>query len=118
MGNDRKSGKDLRRVKEKRAVKFFLKLFVIMLGAVLASIGLEIFLIPNNLIDGGVVGISIMLSYVTKVPLAVFLIVLNIPFLIIGYLHIGKTFCCYHFVFCTLPFPWSNNITADARDYT
>ncbi|NFK76866.1 YitT family protein, partial [Clostridium botulinum] len=38
-----------------------------ILGAILVSIGLEIFLIPNNIIDGGMTGISIMARYLTKV---------------------------------------------------
>lgn len=66
-------------------------LFMI-LGSILASIGLEIFLIPNNIIDGGIVGISIMSSYLTKLPLGLFTFLLNIPFFIIGYKQIGKTF--------------------------
>lgn len=63
-----------------------------ILGAILASVGLEIFLIPNNLIDGGVVGISIIASHLTKLPLGFFTFALNVPFFIIGYKHIGKTF--------------------------
>lgn len=68
------------------------KVFFMMLGASLASIGLEIFLIPNNIIDGGIVGISIMASHITKLPLGLFTFILNIPFFIIGYKQIGKTF--------------------------
>lgn len=68
------------------------KIILMILGATLASIGLEIFLIPNNIIDGGVVGISIMASHFTNIPLGVFTFVLNIPFFIIGYKQIGKTF--------------------------
>jgi uncharacterized membrane-anchored protein YitT (DUF2179 family) len=68
------------------------KVFFILLGAVLASIGLEIFLIPNNIIDGGITGISIMVSSLTKLPLGMFIFVLNLPFFIIGYRQIGKTF--------------------------
>jgi len=44
------------------------------------------------MIDGGVVGISIMLSYLSHYPLGLFIFILNIPFLILGYKHIGKTF--------------------------
>lgn len=62
------------------------------IGAVIAAVGLELFLIPNNVIDGGVVGLSIMASYLTGMPLGVFLIVLNIPFLYLGYKQIGKNF--------------------------
>jgi uncharacterized membrane-anchored protein YitT (DUF2179 family) len=64
----------------------------IFLGAVLVSIGLEIFLVPNRIIDGGIVGISIILSHLTGWALGLFLFVLNLPFLIIGYNQIGKTF--------------------------
>lgn len=71
---------------------FILRVLLIMLGATLASIGLEIFLIPNNIIDGGITGISIMASHITKVPLGIFIFLLNIPFFIIGYKQIGKTF--------------------------
>lgn len=68
------------------------KMIAIAFGAALASIGLEIFLIPNNIIDGGIVGISIMASYLSGIPIAVFLIALNLPFLYWGYSQIGKTF--------------------------
>ncbi len=68
------------------------KLALIVLGSALSSIGLEIFLIPNNIIDGGIVGISIMTSYITHLPLGLFTFTLNLPFLIMGYKQIGKTF--------------------------
>jgi uncharacterized membrane-anchored protein YitT (DUF2179 family) len=66
--------------------------FQIMFGAVLVSVALEIFLVPNHIIDGGITGISIMVSHLTGIPLGIFLTLLNLPFLIIGYKQIGKTF--------------------------
>jgi uncharacterized membrane-anchored protein YitT (DUF2179 family) len=72
-----------------REIRRFLFLFI---GSILAAIGLEIFLVPNNIIDGGIVGISIITSYLTKIPLSLFIIVFNIPFLFLGYQQIGKTF--------------------------
>lgn len=72
-----------------KTINKFLCLFI---GSILAAIGLEIFLIPNNIIDGGVVGISIITSYLTKVPLGIFTFLLNIPFLFFGYKQIGKSF--------------------------
>ncbi|WP_240343908.1 YitT family protein [Paenibacillus sp. SYP-B3998] len=63
-----------------------------IIGSALFSVGLEIFLVPNNIIDGGVVGISIIISHLTHIPLGVFLVVLNLPFLLLGYKQIGKTF--------------------------
>ncbi|WP_232304230.1 YitT family protein [Jeotgalibacillus campisalis] len=64
----------------------------IILGALLMAVGLELFLVPNQVLDGGIVGISIILSYLTGWKLGVFIFVLNIPFFFIGYKQIGKTF--------------------------
>lgn len=61
-------------------------------GAILAGTGLEIFLVPNNIIDGGIIGISILLSHLTTIPLGLLIFILNMPFLILGYKQIGKTF--------------------------
>lgn len=64
----------------------------ITLGAMLTAIALELFLVPNKLLDGGIVGISIMSSHLLKIPLGVFIFLLNIPFFYLGYKQIGKTF--------------------------
>ncbi|ATF11442.1 YitT family protein [Brevibacillus sp. HB1.2] len=72
--------------------KLLKRVFGILIGASLFSVALEIFLVPNNIIDGGIVGISIITSHLSGLPLGVFLFVLNLPFLIIGYKQIGKTF--------------------------
>lgn len=79
-------------VKQKKKVKTVYKFLFLTIGAILASIGLEIFLVPNNIVDGGINGISIITSYLTKMPLGVFIFVFNLPFLIFGYSQIGKTF--------------------------
>lgn len=70
-------------------VKKYLMLFI---GAILYAVGLEVFLVPNQIIDGGVVGISIMLSHVTGLSLSMFVVLLNLPFLYLGYMQIGKSF--------------------------
>jgi len=72
--------------------KIFQRILLITLGAALMAVGLEIFLVPNNVIDGGITGISIMLSYITGWKLGVFIFILNIPFFLIGYKQIGKSF--------------------------
>ncbi|MGA8942558.1 MAG: YitT family protein [Thermoactinomyces sp.] len=64
----------------------------IFIGAMLVAVGLEIFLVPNRVIDGGIVGISIMLSHLFHVNLGFLLFLLNLPFLFLGYKQIGKTF--------------------------
>jgi uncharacterized membrane-anchored protein YitT (DUF2179 family) len=68
------------------------RIALMMLGAFFASVGLEIFLIPNNIIDGGITGISIITNHFIDIPLGTFILVFNLPFLIIGYKQIGKTF--------------------------
>lgn len=68
------------------------KYSILFLGSLIAAVGLEIFLVPNNIIDGGIVGISIITSYLTGLPIGIFTFILNIPFLFIGYKQIGKTF--------------------------
>jgi uncharacterized membrane-anchored protein YitT (DUF2179 family) len=64
----------------------------ITLGALMMAVGLEIFLIPNQVIDGGVTGVSIMLSHITGIKLGIFLFILNLPFVYLGYKQFGKTF--------------------------
>lgn len=78
--------------KRNAKVAMFKRYVFMFIGAVLAAIGLEIFLVPNQIIDGGVVGLSIMASHVTGLPLGIFIIALNLPFLYLGYMQIGKSF--------------------------
>lgn len=69
-----------------------IRILLVLLGATLYSVGLEIFLVPNNVIDGGVMGVSIIVSHLTRLPLGIFTFVLNMPFFLIGYKQIGKSF--------------------------
>ncbi|MFO1442721.1 YitT family protein [Bacillus sp. Bva_UNVM-123] len=67
-------------------------IFFIILGSALMGVGIEEFLVPNKILDGGITGISIMLSHLTGMKLGIFIFTLNIPFFYIGYKQIGKTF--------------------------
>ncbi|MEI7027957.1 YitT family protein [Paenibacillus sp. y28] len=71
---------------------FLKRAIFLTLGAILMAVALEVFLVPNQVIDGGITGISIVLSHVTPVPLGLFIFFINVPFLILGYKQIGKTF--------------------------
>lgn len=82
----------MRKTKNNNIYNIISRIFFIILGTILTAIGLEIFLIPNSMFDGGIVGISIMASHISKLPLGLFTFLLNIPFFIIGYKHIGKMF--------------------------
>lgn len=68
------------------------RIIFFMIGASLVAVALEIFFIPNDLIDGGITGISMILSKELDFPLGILLAALNIPFLFLGYKQIGKTF--------------------------
>jgi uncharacterized membrane-anchored protein YitT (DUF2179 family) len=72
-----------------RAVK---DIILLSAGIFSAGFGLESFLLPNNFIDGGATGISLLLTEITKWPLALFLIIVNIPFVFLGFKQIGKWF--------------------------
>jgi uncharacterized membrane-anchored protein YitT (DUF2179 family) len=68
------------------------RIVMLTLGAILMAVALEIFLVPNDVIDGGITGISIILHELTGVRLGLYLFFLNLPFLFLGYKQIGKTF--------------------------
>lgn len=65
---------------------------LVMIGGVIAAYGLESVLIPNNVSDGGITGISIVISQLTPFSLGMLIALLNIPFIYVGYKQIGKTF--------------------------
>ncbi len=75
--------------------KFFAilsKIIFLTLGPAIAAFALEGFLVPNNIIDGGIVGVSIIVSYLTKYELGTLIFVLNIPFMLFAFNKIGKKF--------------------------
>lgn len=74
------------------SIKIAQKGLLLAIGAGLAAVGLELFLVPNKIIDGGIVGISIMLSHLLGIKLGILIFLLNLPFFYIGYKQIGKTF--------------------------
>lgn len=65
---------------------------LITVGAVIAAFAIEEFLVAKQILDGGIVGISIILNHITGLKLCYFIVVLNIPFLILGWRLLGKTF--------------------------
>jgi uncharacterized membrane-anchored protein YitT (DUF2179 family) len=72
--------------------KVILRTIAITIGAILMATGLEIFLVPNHVIDGGITGISIMLAHIIGWKLGIFIFILNLPFVYMGYKQLGKTF--------------------------
>jgi uncharacterized membrane-anchored protein YitT (DUF2179 family) len=74
------------------------RIFLIILGAFITAYGLEAVLIPNNVSDGGVTGLSIVGSKLFGLPLGLLIAVLNIPFVWLGYKQIGKSFAIYSII--------------------
>jgi uncharacterized membrane-anchored protein YitT (DUF2179 family) len=65
---------------------------LILLGILSAGMGLKGFLLSSRFIDGGVTGISMLLADVLSFPLAILILVINLPFIALGYRQIGKKF--------------------------
>ncbi|WP_298761396.1 YitT family protein [uncultured Megasphaera sp.] len=83
-------------------IEYVLRAIGLAFGALVYNCGLHVFLVPNNVIDGGVVGIALMAAHVTGISFSVFIVALNIPFFVIGYRKIGLrfTFFSLYSVFC------------------
>lgn len=67
-------------------------LFLIVLGIISAGFGLNGFLLPNDFLDGGATGISLLISALTDFPLSILILLVNIPFIVFGFKAIGRTF--------------------------
>lgn len=75
----------------KKILKSFLKEYLqIIIGIILASIGLKAFLLPNGFLDGGVTGIAILLSNAFDIDISIILLAVSIPFIILGAFTISK----------------------------
>lgn len=72
--------------------KTVINLIFLALGAFIAAFAIECFLVPNAIIDGGIIGISMMSAYKTKLPLGIFIIILNFPFICLAWQKMGKQF--------------------------
>lgn len=82
------------RVKSKREIflEFIKRLVFYVIGAFIVAVALEMFLLPNKIIDGGVIGISMMASYLTNGNLGLFILGINVPFILIAYKTLGRKF--------------------------
>ncbi|AWV96985.1 hypothetical protein DJ013_01855 [Arcticibacterium luteifluviistationis] len=76
----------------------FKSILYIILGATCATVAIKGFMIPNHFIDGGVTGISILIHEIFHIDVSIPLLLINVPFIIIGYFKIGKTFAVHAFI--------------------
>ncbi len=82
---------ELLKVKAQKT-KQIISFIMLTLGSILAAFALETFLIPNTILDGGVTGISIIISKLTTLPVSLLVLILNVPFIYIGYKNLGRGF--------------------------
>lgn len=66
-------------------LSIFRKILGLTVGAVIYSAGLNLFLIPNHIIDGGITGISLLVQALTGIPFSLLIVILNLPFFYLGY---------------------------------
>lgn len=75
-----------------KAKEFSLDLLKMTIGTLIMAIGIEQFLLPNQLSTGGFSGIGTVVYYITEIPVGTTMLVLNIPLFIIAYFKVGKKF--------------------------
>nr|WP_106783120.1 YitT family protein [Lysinibacillus timonensis] len=86
----------MRLVKEYKYRMYFRELAYkipwIFIGAMTTAVSLEVILIPHGLIDGGITGVSMMLSEMAGYPLSMLIFLFNLPFILLGLKFLGKRF--------------------------
>lgn len=104
---------------KKRIVEIAETGFFLLLGAWLYAYGLEMFLVPNELIDGGVVGIALMADSLTSLPFSFWFVVINQPFVLMGWRSMGWQFALSTFfsvIAMSVFSQWYHNPEAVTRD--
>ena len=78
--------------KGKVFVKRLIKYLLIVLGSAIYSVGFQFFMYPNAIVAGGIVGVSMIINYLTAFPVGVMTILMNIPLFIFAWRHFGLDF--------------------------
>ncbi|CAM2840993.1 YitT family protein [Hathewaya histolytica] len=85
---------DKKAIKKDRSIRFF----TVLLGTLIYSISVNMFITPHKLIAGGVAGIALIIQYITKIPSGYFVFLINIPLFIIGIKELDKEFGVYSLI--------------------
>jgi len=89
----------------------------ITLGAVIAAFALEEFLVPNNILDGGITGISMFINHFLKTQLGILIFIFNLPFIIIAFIKNGKRHF-FKIVYAMILFSCMTSVFSDMPDAT
>ena len=88
-----KSKNKIKKMPKKVLLKQLITKYIFLaLGATIAAFAIEGFLVPNQMIDGGVIGISMIISHVTKINLGILVVLINAPFVALAFQRMGKKF--------------------------
>ena len=79
-------------MKEKNKGEIAIEYIGIIIGTALYAVGFQYFLYPNAIIVGGVSGIAMIINLLTKMPVGLLTVILNIPLFILAWKHFGKHF--------------------------
>ena len=79
-------------MRNKKKLWAILHFLMITVGTFVYSVALEMFLVPNLVLDGGLTGISLMINYQTGILLGLLTFLLNIPFVVLGWRMLGLRF--------------------------
>ncbi|MCQ2477172.1 MAG: YitT family protein [Clostridia bacterium] len=83
----------MKKISTKTIIKIISEYLMMAMGSAIAAFSIEEFLLPNKILDGGVVGISMIIStLISKIPLSLLTLILNVPFLLAGLKKMGKRF--------------------------
>ena len=80
------------KVIKNNTMKEIIDIIILTIGTMISSYALEAFLVHNNILDGGVTGIAIILSKISSIPLSFLILVISIPFFFVGFKNLGKGF--------------------------
>lgn len=75
-----------------KILKWFKNILFLTFGAVITGCALETFLVPNKIIDGGIIGISMIVSHISNWNLGLLVLILNAPFILLALTKLGKRF--------------------------
>lgn len=82
----------------KKLKKHLVPILLILLGSFICAFSFNVFVIPNQLLSGGVSGISLIINYMTGIKPGILVMVLNIPIFILGYRYIDREFIAYSLI--------------------
>ena len=82
----------MKKIIKNNTFKEVIDIFMLTLGTIISSYAIEAFLIHNNILHGGVTGMSIIVSKLTSIPLSFLVLIISIPFFFVGFKNLGKGF--------------------------